>query len=138
MKPYSTDLREKIVSAYLRGDTSVRKVAAEFNVAPSFVQKLLSLKKTQGHLEPKKQGGTMKGKLDGYESELKAMVEKYPDWTLSEYCEYWGEHHHLWVSTSVMCRQMQKLELTRKKNLYIVAKPKHKQSKIRELNTGNK
>lgn len=62
---------------------SVRKVAAQFNVAPSLVQKLLSLKNTPGHLEPKKPGGTMKGKLDEYERKLKVMVEKYPDWTLS-------------------------------------------------------
>jgi transposase len=66
MKPYSVDLREKIVNAYDRGDTSVRKVAVQFGVAKSYVQKLLQLKKTQGHLELKKQGGAMKGKLQQF------------------------------------------------------------------------
>jgi transposase len=55
MKAYSIDLREKIVRAYEQGDTSVRKVAARFGVAKSFVQKLLVMKKTQGYVAPKKQ-----------------------------------------------------------------------------------
>jgi hypothetical protein len=30
----------------------------------------------------------MKSELDGYSIQLAEMVEKYPDATLSEYCEY--------------------------------------------------
>ncbi len=116
MKPYSIDFREKIVNVYERGDTSVRKVAAQFGVAKSYVQKLLQLKKTQGHLKPKKQGGTMKGKLDEYGSQLAEMVKSHPDATLLEYCEYFGEKYNVWVCTSVMCCALQKQKLTRKKN----------------------
>lgn len=91
MKAYSIDLREKIVQPYEEGNTSVRKVAERFCVAKSFVQKLLLMKRIQGHVEPKKQGEAMKGKLDEYKTQLVAMIEKYPDATLSEYCEYIGE-----------------------------------------------
>lgn len=129
MKPYSVDLREKIVNAYERGGTSIRKVAVQFGVAKSYVQKLLQLQKTQGHLEPKKQGGTIKGKLDEYASELAEMVKSHPDATLSEYCEYFGEKYNVWVCTSVMCCALQKQKLTRKKRLYAVAKQKQKESK---------
>jgi len=38
------------------------------------------MKKTQGHVQPKQQGGSMK-KLHGAEVQLAAMVEKYPDAT---------------------------------------------------------
>ncbi len=41
MKPYSIDFREKVVKAYEQGDTSIRKVAARFDVSKAFVQKLL-------------------------------------------------------------------------------------------------
>jgi len=116
MKPYSIDLREKIVTAYSQGDTSVRKVAEKFGVAKSFVQKLLFLQKTQGHLEPRQQGGGMKGELDGCEAPLAALVEQYPDATLSEYCEYWGITYNQWLSPSTMCRALQKQKLTLKKN----------------------
>lgn len=129
MKPYSIDLREKIVNAYYRGNTSIRKVAVQFGVAKSYVQKLLQQKRTLGHLEPKKQGGAMKGKLDDYSSELAEMVKSHPDATLSEYCEYFGEKYNIWVCLSVMCDTLQKQKLTRKKRLYVVAKRKRKESK---------
>jgi DDE superfamily endonuclease len=45
------------------------------------------------------------------------MVAKYPDLTLWEYCEYWGNTYNHWVSTSTMCRALQRLNLTRKKKV---------------------
>jgi transposase len=130
MKAYSIDLREKIVQTYEQGNTSVRKVASRFGVAKSFVQKLLSIKKAQGHVEPRRQGGAIKGELDGYSAQLAAMVELYPDATLLEYCEYWGTTYNHWVSTSTMCRALNKQKLTLKKRPYVVAKQKRKESKI--------
>lgn len=45
------------------------------------------------------------------------MVERDPDATLLEYCEYWGKNHHQWLSKSAMCRALQKQKLTVKKNI---------------------
>jgi transposase len=129
MKAYSIDLREKIVLAYSQGDTSIRKVAQRFGVAKSFVQKLLSMNKIQGHVKPKQQGGAIKGELDASETQLAAMVEKYPDATLLEYCEYWGITYDHWVSTSTMCRALQKQKLTLKKRRYVAARQKQKEFK---------
>ncbi|HEY9768472.1 MAG TPA: hypothetical protein V6C71_08155 [Coleofasciculaceae cyanobacterium] len=58
MKPYSIDLREKIVSAVEKGDSSVRKVAQRFGVSKNCVQRLITQKRTQGHILPRKQGGS--------------------------------------------------------------------------------
>jgi len=80
MKAYSIDFR-KIIKAYEQGNTSIRKVAARFDLSKSFVQKLIKMKKTQGHVQPKQQGGSMKSQLHGAEVQLAAMVEKYPDAT---------------------------------------------------------
>jgi hypothetical protein len=44
------------------------------------------------------------------------MVEKYPDSTLLEYCEYWQATTKL-ERPSMMCRELQKQNLTRKKNI---------------------
>ena len=55
------------------------------------------------------------GKLDESEAQLAAMVEKYPDATLLESCEYWGTTYNQWVSTSTMCRALQNQKLTLKK-----------------------
>ncbi|NJK30085.1 MAG: hypothetical protein HC940_07990, partial [Acaryochloris sp. SU_5_25] len=44
MKAYSIDLREKIISAIEKGDSSVRKVAKRFSVSKNCVQELVTLK----------------------------------------------------------------------------------------------
>ena len=118
MKPYSIDFREKVVKAYEKGNTSIRKLAARFDVSKAFVQKLLKQQKTSGHVQPGKQGGNMQSQLHGYSTQLTQMVEKHPDATLSEYCEYWEETYGSWLSTSTMCRALQRLQLPRKKRRY--------------------
>ena len=137
MKAYSIDFREKIVKAYAQGNTSIRKLASRFDVSKALVQKLLNQQKIQGHVQPEKQGGTIKSELDGYETQLALMVELDPDATLSEYCEYWGETHGSWVSTSTMCRALQRQQLTRKKKRYAAAKLQQRESKNLEVSIGS-
>ncbi|MEG4025556.1 IS630 transposase-related protein [Microcoleus sp. S13C4] len=116
MKPYSIELREKIVKIYEQGDTSIRKVAARFDVSKGFVQKILKQKQTTGHVQPRKQGESLKSVLNSRTIELTQVVEKYPDSTLSEYCEDWLMNYNEAVSPSMMCRELQKQNLTRKKD----------------------
>jgi putative transposase len=52
MKPYSIDLREKIISVYEAGNTSIRKVAERFKVSKNTVQNLVKRKREKGTLEP--------------------------------------------------------------------------------------
>jgi transposase len=59
MKPYSLDFREKIVSTIEKGESSYRETAQRFSVSKSYVQKLVALKRTEGHLIPQKQGGSV-------------------------------------------------------------------------------
>ncbi|WP_445304738.1 helix-turn-helix domain-containing protein [Microcoleus sp. Pol7_A1] len=40
MKPYSSETSKKIVKIYEQGDTSIRKVAARFDVSKGLVQKI--------------------------------------------------------------------------------------------------
>jgi transposase len=138
MRPYSVDFREKVVKAYERGDASIRRLAARFDVSKAFIQRVLKQKKLTGHVQPKKQGGAMKSQLEKYSMQLAQMVENYPDATLSEYCEYWGETYGLWLSTSTMCRALQKQQLTRKKRRYAALKQQLKECKNSEANIGSK
>ena len=79
MKPYSIEFREKIVKAYGQGDTSIRKIAAQFDVSKGFVQKILKQKQMTGHVQPQQQGGSLKSVLNSRTNELLQMVEKYPE-----------------------------------------------------------
>ncbi|WP_373546714.1 hypothetical protein [Chamaesiphon sp.] len=66
MKPYSVDLREKVVSTYHSGNISVRKLAISFGVGKAFVQKMLRQHKEEGHVNPGKQGTRKKAVLDWF------------------------------------------------------------------------
>ena len=79
MKAYLIEFRKKIVKAYEQGDTSFRKGAARFDVSKAFVQKILKQKQMNGHVQPKKQGGSLKSVLNSRTTQLTQMVEKYPD-----------------------------------------------------------
>ncbi len=70
MKPYSIEFREEIVKIYQQGDTSIRKVAARFDVSKGFVQKILKQKQTTGHVQPKQQGVSLKSVLHSRTTEL--------------------------------------------------------------------
>jgi transposase len=137
MKPYSIDFREKIVKAYEKGDTSVRKVAERFNVSKGFVQKMLNQQKLEGHLQPGKQGGALKSELADQHPKLLDMVEQHPDATLAEYCEYWRETYQQSISISSMCRELKKLQLTRKKKRSAALKPPAIGCNSSELTTGS-
>lgn len=117
MKPYSLDLREKIISTYEAGNTSIRQVAERFQVSKTTVQALLKRKQTTGTLQPTRAGGGKASQLAGYEQDIAAMVEQHQDYTLADYCEYWQDKTGVRVSQSTMCRFLQKQQLTIKKNL---------------------
>ncbi|WP_414544343.1 helix-turn-helix domain-containing protein [Nostoc sp. CCY0012] len=138
MKPYSVDLREKVVNAYHSGNISVRKLAVNFGVGKAFVQKMLKQYQEQGHVNPGKQGTRKKAVLAESTTQLVALVEKYPDATLSEYCEYWLLTQGQLVSTSMMCRELQKLNLTRKKKRLGAVKRLSIESSYSDVNTERK
>lgn len=116
MRAYSLDLRERIVKAYEVGNTSIRKVAELFQVNKNTVQSLLKKYQTQGSIEPLPATGGKPSQMIGSEAEIESMVSAHPDYTLNEYCEYWGEKTGIWVSESTMCRWLKREKLTVKKN----------------------
>lgn len=63
-RPYSMDLRERVVAGVERGET-IRSVAAAFRISPSCVSKWGSLKRRTGDVAPGKVGGHKKRALSG-------------------------------------------------------------------------
>jgi len=112
----SMDIREKIVSAYEAGNTSIRKVAKRFMVSKGVVTRLLNQKKTTGDLSPKPATGGKASQLAPHQAEVIDMVNQHPDWTLEEYCEHWQEVSGTRLSASAMCRFLSKQNLSLKKN----------------------
>ena len=115
MKSYSVDLREKIVAAHLEKNISIRKVANIFSVSKSLVQKLVKQQKVEGNLQSKPRGKPQFSHFTNADTELRELVEAYPDATLIELCELFADKTGNWVGQSAMCRALQKLGLNRKK-----------------------
>jgi transposase len=78
MKPYSVDLRERVVSAIEKGDSSYRKVAQRFSVSKSCVEKWVKLKRTVGHIVPRQQGGSISVVM-AHKAQLMEIFEQRTD-----------------------------------------------------------
>ena len=117
MKPYSIDLRQKVVETYLAGGISQRKLAERFRVTPSFVGKLLKQYRDTGTIAPKKRIQQTPPKLKPAELEtLKALVEEQNDSTLVELREKLHKTTGVLIGRSTVDRMLKRLNLTLKKN----------------------
>jgi transposase len=117
MQPYSLDFRQRIIDTYAEENTSQRKLAQRFRVAPSFVQKILKQYRETGSIEPKRRLEQTPTKLNSAQLEiLKNLVEANNDATLAELCDLLLQETKIPVGVSTMFRMLEKQELTLKKN----------------------
>lgn len=84
MRPYSIDLRERVIAACDAGqDTS--EVAEEFGVSPAWVRRLKQRLRETGSIAPKPHGGGHKPILDEQgRTRLVELLRSQPDLTLEE------------------------------------------------------
>src|ERR1044071_3274516 len=116
MRAYSTDLREKIVSAYENGQGTLDEVADTFGVARRTVSRLL-LRHRSGHgLAPKPHAGGYPSILNNeLLTLLHDLVAQQPDTTLEELAADLKKKARVQIHVSTLCRALQKLGLPRKK-----------------------
>ena len=118
MRPYSTDLRSRVVQAYENREGSMRQLAARFRLSLSCVRDLLTRYRLTGDVMPKPHGGGYPAKLDATRLALvRTAVEHQPDATLQELCDSLRTTVQLTVSLATMSRGLAKLGLPRKKNI---------------------
>ncbi len=117
MKAYSLDLRQKIIDVYEQEEISQRQLARRFNVALSFIVKLLRQYRTTGNISPLPFNGGVKLKLDPENlAVLAELIENNNDATLDELCQMLKDQSGVSISRATMGRMTQKLKLTVKKN----------------------
>lgn len=116
LKPYSNDLRQRVVQAYEKKEGSQRELARRFQVSLNFVYRLLKRFRQTGRVEPQPHGGGNPPKIQGAAlSGVRRLVEKTPDATLKELCEQLKRRHRVAVRTATVHRVLQREKLTRKK-----------------------
>lgn len=117
MRAYSVDLRQKIIDSYTKGDISQRKIAKQFNVALSFVQKLLKQYRETGNIAPKVRTKQTPTKLNQSQLNiLRDIVVNNNDATLEELRLLLAEETGIIIGRSTIDRMLRRLKLTRKKN----------------------
>jgi transposase len=82
-KPYSLDLRERVVG-FVEDGHSRRTAAAQFRVSVSFVVNLMKAVRTRGSFAPKPLGGRRHAKLEPHRGFLLAQVTEKADITMPE------------------------------------------------------
>src|SRR5215471_10394169 len=115
-KPYSDDLRERVVAAIDSGHTRV-EVAELYNIALSTVGGFLKRKRETGSVSPDKFGGYKTFTLEPHADRVRKLVAEQPDSTLAELQARLAKEK-VKVSQSGISRFLHHINLTFKKSLH--------------------
>lgn len=116
-KPLSSDLRQRIVSAYLRGEGTYVAIAERFGVGEASVSRLLARFRVTSKVDPDPHGGGQPARVpvEKY-PELKALVAEQADRSVEELRAIWQKRFKVKLSRSAMQRAVLKAGLRWKKN----------------------
>ena len=117
MKPYSDDLRRKIIAAYENNDYSQQQVAERFGVSPATVRNLVRRKRETGSPDAlPHSGGRSPALHDQARRFVQDLLKENNDLTLTELRSRIERKHKQTVSLPTLCRLLQALGLPRKKS----------------------
>jgi transposase len=112
MRPYSLDLRTRVLAAVEAHEGSWRVIARRFRVSLTFVAGLIQRQRHTGDVAPKPHGGGHPPALDeAARQRLRQLVQEQPDATLAELRQQLG----LSCSLMAVWRALRQLKITRKK-----------------------
>lgn len=139
MKPYSNDLRRKIVELYEGGDHSLDEVADLFGVSLATVKNFLRRKRLTGSSDALPHAGGKPPSLnEKARTSVREAIKENNDLTLKELRNLLKGKHKKEVSLPTISRLLQTLGLPRKKSRSTLAKEIPPEFSRREANTGKK
>ena len=116
MKPFSDDLRGRIVAVYEETEWSYPQVAARFQVSESSVRRFVKHWRDRGTVESKLAANGRLAKIDDAGvAVLTELVKTHVDASQAELCELLAGATGIVVSQPTICRALQRARLTRKK-----------------------
>lgn len=115
MKPYSQDLREKVMAAVSLGKQSNRQIAAIVGLSESTLEKWTRRLRETGSFAAQPHAGGPARVLAPHEAFLRAAVKAQPDITLAELSDKVRIELKLRVNGSMVSRELARLELPVKK-----------------------
>jgi transposase len=115
-KPYSDDLRERVVAAIESGHTR-EEVAELYNMALSTIGGFIKRKRETGSVSPDKFGGYKTFSLEPHSDLVKELLAEQPDRTLAELRDCLAKEQ-VTVSQSAIFRFLHHINRTFKKRAY--------------------
>lgn len=113
----SEDLRQRVVEVYKAGQSTMQEVADRFAVKRGWVNAIIQRYNQTGSVAASRRGGGATAKLIDEDYQVIADIIKHQnDATLAEIAEQLGEQTGVVVSLPTMCRALQKMGISRKKN----------------------
>jgi transposase len=111
--PYSNDLRQRVIDAYIAKEGSLRQLADRFKVSLSFVQRLIRRYRNIGQVTPKQRCRWSDCPLGSAQraiakitveklSTVRQLVDEQPDALLEELCERLAKRNGITVSIPTM------------------------------------
>lgn len=128
MKPYSLDLRERIVDVVAQG-MSKAEAARRFKVNRSTVYEYLRLSE-QGDLKAKSPPGRPRTLTQEQVEALKQQVRENPDLSLQEHADLFEAEHEIKLGFSTVNLYFKRLGITRKKR---ASTPVNEMTKLEQL-----
>jgi len=118
MRPYSLDLRTRIVDAYKAGNASPMQLAERFGVCLATVYNYLKRQKTNKELSPKRRSPSLRRPTNdpAVQKIVVELVREDNHATLAEYCERLAQRCKVQLSVPSMCLLLKNLRFRRKKN----------------------
>jgi transposase len=104
MKPYSKDLRLRVLLAAVDAGKPREQVAKTFSVSMPTIKRWLRRRRETGEVEPKPPSGRPSRKGALLQSWLPKHLKANDDLTLEEHCEAFEEEFRKAVSTSTVGR----------------------------------
>lgn len=123
---YSADLRERVQAAVETGGQSLSQIAQTFQIGESTLDLWCQRWRETGNMAAKPWAGGRRRVLRESGASIRAVVKKRPDIALSELCEQVVETTGVVASPSMMCRELQRLKLPRKKSRSTIASAKRR------------
>lgn len=114
-KPYSQDLRERVIAA-MDGGGRAYKLAPLFRVSVSYIYKVLGRRRATGETTARRWAGGPKAKLAEQDEALRQRVAAVPDATLAELQAWLLSERGVAVSIGCLWKRLQHLGLTLKKS----------------------
>ena len=121
MKPYSQDLRARVIAAVEAGQHSYPEIATTFAVSESTLDKWVKRWRDTGSVAALPFAGGRQRVLQEYATLIRTEVQQQPDVTLAELCERVAAQTEVTASRSMMARELQLLALPRKKRGFMTA-----------------